>query len=140
MVSAAATIVQEEGPGVLLQGLGPTIVGYGIEGAMKFGCYEIGKSVFASVLAGDGGAAADVPPVAFLMASILAGAIAAIMLCPMESLRIKQVTDKTYSDTSLLTGLPKLVQTEGFASLFGGLWAMLAKQVRYPLLGVVWQR
>jgi hypothetical protein len=27
--------VKKEGPGALLSGLGPTIVGYGIEGAMK---------------------------------------------------------------------------------------------------------
>mmetsp|Transcript_28603 Transcript_28603/g.69291 ORF Transcript_28603/g.69291 Transcript_28603/m.69291 type:complete len:188 (+) Transcript_28603:834-1397(+) len=49
----------------------------------------------------------------------------------MESLRIKQVTDESYQNDSLLTGLPKLIQQDGFLSLFGGMWAMLAKQVPY---------
>jgi len=35
MLSAAVDIVKKEGPSTLLSGLGPTVVGYGIEGAMK---------------------------------------------------------------------------------------------------------
>jgi hypothetical protein len=35
MLAATAEIVKNEGPGALLSGLGPTVVGYGIEGAMK---------------------------------------------------------------------------------------------------------
>ena len=35
MLKATGTIVKEEGPGALLAGLGPTVVGYGIEGAVK---------------------------------------------------------------------------------------------------------
>jgi hypothetical protein len=133
MVAAAASIIQKEGPGALLSGLGPTIVGYGLEGAMKFGLYEVGKPVFGALLSSSRtavGGAADIPPLAFLLASILAGAIAAMLLCPMESLRIKQVTDEEYANTSLMTGLPKMMQTDGMTALFGGLLAMLAKQVR----------
>jgi solute carrier family 25 (mitochondrial phosphate transporter), member 3 len=33
MLRATADILKEEGPGVLLGGLGPTVVGYGIEGS-----------------------------------------------------------------------------------------------------------
>lgn len=36
MVNAASQILKDEGPNSLLGGLGPTVVGYGIEGAMKF--------------------------------------------------------------------------------------------------------
>jgi len=64
-----------------------------------------------------------------MMASVVAGAVAALLLCPMESLRIRQVTDRKYANDSLLTGLPRLIREDGFASLFGGVWAMLAKQV-----------
>lgn len=35
MRQAALDIIQNEGPGALLGGLGPTVVGYGVEGAMK---------------------------------------------------------------------------------------------------------
>lgn len=35
MRQAALDIIKTEGPGALLAGLGPTVVGYGVEGAMK---------------------------------------------------------------------------------------------------------
>jgi solute carrier family 25 phosphate transporter 3 len=127
MLAATASIVKTDGPGALLSGLGPTVVGYGIEGAMKFGVYEMAKPVFGALLK-------DNTTLAFILASIVAGAIAALLLCPMESLRIRQVTDVRYAKDSLLTGLPKLIQEQGVASLFGGVLAMLAKQVSPPIV------
>eukprot|EP00429_Kryptoperidinium_foliaceum_P048885 CAMPEP_0176122044 /NCGR_PEP_ID=MMETSP0120_2-20121206/61455_1 /TAXON_ID=160619 /ORGANISM="Kryptoperidinium foliaceum, Strain CCMP 1326" /LENGTH=305 /DNA_ID=CAMNT_0017456643 /DNA_START=82 /DNA_END=1000 /DNA_ORIENTATION=+ len=124
MLAASVDIVKAEGPGSLLSGLGPTVVGYGVEGAMKFGVYEVAKPIFAALLK-------DQKALAFIMASVIAGAVAAILLCPMESLRIRQVTDPKYAKDSLVTGLPRLVREDGFASLFGGILAMLAKQVPY---------
>lgn len=35
MLAATVDIVKKEGPSALLSGLGPTVVGYGVEGAMK---------------------------------------------------------------------------------------------------------
>jgi len=35
MRQAALDIIKTDGPGALLAGLGPTVVGYGVEGAMK---------------------------------------------------------------------------------------------------------
>ena len=131
MLKATAAILKEEGAGALLGGLGPTVVGYGIEGAMKFGAYEVLKPVFADLMrsvssaAGDGNMA-----VAYLMASVVAGALAAMLLCPMESTRIRIVTDPEYSDKGLLSALSKMVQEDGIFSSFSGIWAMLAKQVR----------
>jgi solute carrier family 25 phosphate transporter 3 len=51
---------------------GPTVVGYGLEGALKFGFYETFKTVFK-----------DVTPyqfINFLLASVVAGAVASIVL------------------------------------------------------------
>ena len=42
----------EEGPAALLTGMGPTIVGYGAEGAFKFGAYEALKPVAVGALIG----------------------------------------------------------------------------------------
>eukprot|EP00977_Amphora_coffeiformis_P012376 scaffold3058_cov177-Amphora_coffeaeformis.AAC.13 len=168
MRQAALDIIKTDGPGALLAGLGPTVVGYGVEGAMKifflssshalciiffvvfpcrvlsinvchvppltptgaqFGVYEVMKPVFASLLSsgGDGSNKA----VAFLLASVVAGAVAALLLCPMESTRIKMVTDPVYAKDNLLSALARLAATEGLGSSFGGLWAMLSKQVPY---------
>ncbi|CAJ1943467.1 unnamed protein product [Cylindrotheca closterium] len=132
MLAVTKDIVQTEGAGALLTGLGPTIVGYGVEGAMKFGVYEVSKPILKSLLASlFENSNTNTEPFAFLLSSILAGAIAAVLLCPMESLRIKQVTDESFQNESLLTGLPKLIEQDGFLSLFGGVLAMLAKQVPY---------
>lgn len=47
VLDATRTLVQQEGPGFLFQGLAPTLCGYGVEGALKFGCYELLKPHFA---------------------------------------------------------------------------------------------
>ena len=52
--------------------IGPTIVGYGLEGALKFGFYETFKVVFKTLTA--------VQFVNYLIASVIAGAIASIVL------------------------------------------------------------
>eukprot|EP00536_Pseudo-nitzschia_multiseries_P016966 jgi/Psemu1/223254/e_gw1.1313.26.1 len=116
---------EEGGPAALLNGLGPTILGYGIEGAMKFGAYEVAKPIFLSLL----GESRKV--MAFILSSVLAGSIAAVLLVPMESLRIKQVTDPSYKSDTILSGLPRIVRDDGFLVMMSGVWAMLAKQVPY---------
>lgn len=126
MLATATSILKTDGPNALMGGLGPTVVGYGIEGAMKFGVYEVMKPVFAALLS-------DNTALAYLLASVVAGAVAAVLLCPMESTRIRIVTDPAYSDKGLLTALPKMLREEGVFSSFAGIWAMLAKQVPYTL-------
>ena len=134
MIGTAMDIVQTEGPNALLGGLGPTVVGYGIEGAMKFGVYEIAKPIFRSLLNGGVESSTTNPALAYLLASVAAGAVAAILLCPMESTRIRIVTDPAFANKGLLTALPQMIREDGpWASFAVGLWAMLAKQVPYTL-------
>eukprot|EP00549_Striatella_unipunctata_P025951 CAMPEP_0118721182 /NCGR_PEP_ID=MMETSP0800-20121206/30571_1 /TAXON_ID=210618 ORGANISM="Striatella unipunctata, Strain CCMP2910" /NCGR_SAMPLE_ID=MMETSP0800 /ASSEMBLY_ACC=CAM_ASM_000638 /LENGTH=329 /DNA_ID=CAMNT_0006628999 /DNA_START=74 /DNA_END=1063 /DNA_ORIENTATION=- len=133
MRDATMQIIKEDGPQALLGGLGPTVVGYGIEGAIKFGLYEVSKPIISGWMMGNAEAKLGSVPVSFLLASILAGGVASIILCPMESTRIRIVTDQNYASLGLLTGLPKLIQEEGFWSTFSGIYAMLAKQVPYTM-------
>ena len=139
MINTAMDIVATEGSNALLGGLGPTVVGYGIEGAMKFGVYEIAKPIFRALLLGGGGLESSSsttanPALAYLLASVAAGAVAAILLCPMESTRIRIVTDPAFANKGLLTALPQMIREDGpWASFQVGLWAMLAKQVPYTL-------
>jgi solute carrier family 25 phosphate transporter 3 len=128
LLKSAAAILEKDGSQALLGGLGPTVVGYGLEGAIKFGLYESLKPEMARLLPFDN------PAFPYLVASVAAGAAAAVMLCPMESLRIRQVTDPNPSSAdSLLTGLSRLVEESGVFSLFTGLPAMLSKQVPYTI-------
>ena len=123
---ATVSILNTEGPSALLGGLGPTVVGYGIEGAMKFGVYEVMKPIMAKILR-------DNLAGAYIAASIIAGAVASVLLCPMESARIRVVTDDEYKGKSMLETMPKLISEGGLSSLFGGLFAMLSKQVPYTM-------
>ena len=95
----------------LLAGLGPTVVGYGLEGALKFGFYETFKVLFGSLTKSKF--------VNFLLASVVAGAIASVVLCPMEEARIKMVGDATWAKENVITGLIRLVR-EGGLSTFAG--------------------
>lgn len=124
--AATFSILKTDGSSALLGGLGPTVVGYGIEGAMKFGVYEIMKPVVTSVLKGN-------TAIAYIIASVIAGAVASILLCPMESARIRVVTDSEYNGMGLIQSLPKLVQESGVLNLFSGIYAMLSKQVPYTM-------
>lgn len=72
VINAARSIVATEGAGFLLAGLAPTVVGYGIEGALKFGFYETFKKVFAHVT--------PHKLINLLLASVVAGSVAAIVL------------------------------------------------------------
>jgi len=124
---AALKIIEDEGPKALTAGLGPTVVGYGIEGALKFGVYESLKPTFLSLFSE--GSSSD----AYLASAVCAGALAAIILCPMEETRIRLVTDPTFGK-GLLDGLPKLLKEEGVLSPFKkGLPPMLFKQVPYTM-------
>ena len=134
LLPATATIVREKGASALVKGMGPTFVGYGIDGALKFGVYEISKpfvvAAFSALSAKfklKSGAAGALP---FLLASIAAGAVASLVLVPMESTRIRMVTDLSFEDVGLLSGLAQLVKESGLVqTLTVGMGAMLAKQV-----------
>ena len=52
--------------------LAPTVVGYGLEGALKFGFYETFKALFAN--------ATPHKVANYLLASVVAGAVASIVL------------------------------------------------------------
>jgi len=126
LLKAAMCMVKTDGPSVLLQGLAPTVVGYGIEGAMKFGVYEVSKSILASVFNG-------ITTSVYMIAAVLAGAIASILLCPMEDIRIHMVTDSKYKDLNIFTGFARVIRKEGILGSFGGIGAMLTKQIPYTI-------
>ena len=75
----------------------------------------------------------DDPTEGFLAASVAAGAVASIVLCPMEQTRIRLVTDPNFAD-GFLSGLVRITNEEGFEAIFYGFPAMLFKQVPYVSL------
>jgi len=127
VLESSKLILQDDGYEALLKGLGPTVIGYGLEGAAKFGLYESLKPIIFGLLN------LQSPNIAYIFASVVAGGVASIILCPMERTRIRLVTDPDFSEYNLLTGVPRLVEESGVLSLFYGLPAMLSKQCPYTL-------
>ena len=110
----------DEGPAALLTGVGPTIVGYGLEGACKFGVYESLKPSLASLG----------PEIGPILAAIVAGGLASLVLAPVEATRIRMVTDSSYNK-GLLDAASRLLNEEGADSLLRGVPATCSKQLPY---------
>lgn len=64
---------------------GPTVVGYGLEGALKFGFYETFKGLFKSLTPSQF--------VNFLMASVVAGGVASVVLVSVSDTRNTNMKD-----------------------------------------------
>merc|ERR1712147_196595 len=121
---ALKEIIDEEGFDFLLQGLVPTCLGYGLEGALKFGCYELCKPLFGELTPSDFANA--------ILASCVAGGVAALVLCPPEDVRIRMVSDPDYARNSL-EGFRRRVAEDGPLASFAAVPAMTAKQVPYTM-------
>jgi solute carrier family 25 phosphate transporter 3 len=116
-------LVREEGVGVLLSGLGPTAAGYFLEGALKFGAYEALKPRLLPLLPSEF--------LAFVAAAAVSGVLASFLLCPVEALRIRMVSEPAAG--GFLAAGRGLVRAEGARALTKGIWAMLLKQVPYTV-------
>jgi len=124
MFRATTTIVRNEGASALATGLGSTLIGYAIQGSLKYGLYEIFKPL---LLAG----VFDSRLAAFLAAGAAAELIASSALCPLEATRIRLVADPAYG-REVFDALPRLVRETGLG-IFSGLPAIYCKQVPYTM-------
>jgi len=123
-------IIGEEGAGALATGLGPTAIGYFIQGWFKFGGFELFKVSLAKRL-GDQ-KAWDNRNAIYLGASACAEFIADIFLCPLEAARIRSVSDPNFTK-STIKGIKQLYQMEGLAGWYSGFVPILFKQIPYTM-------
>lgn len=68
----------------------------------------------------------------YLAASGMAEFIADLFLCPLEAVRIRSVSDKSFPQ-SLGGGFAHMFKTEGFTGFYAGLGPILFKQVPYTM-------
>lgn len=137
VIKSTMKIIKKNGIGTLLAGLGPTTVGYLIEGAVKFGVYEILKPIIGTIL-GQLSTFLSMPFInsrfiSFLLSGFAAGTVASAALCPMESLRIKMVAEPEYAQAGLVQGSVKMAKTYGISGFWKGFTPMLCKQVPYTV-------
>ena len=129
VAAAFRRIARNEGPAFLWQGLGPTVVGYAMEGALKIGVYELLKPMLRTGILRHFPAAAS-----FVAAGCLSGVVASVVLCPAEDIRIRSVADPDYAKGgSILSAFMRLCREEGLLGAYSGFWAMNAKQVPYTI-------
>ena len=137
MRKAALSIVQEGGTFALLAGLGPTALGYLLEGGIKFGIYEVSKPVtqrsLASIAAFLSLPGLNSKLISLLLCGTIAGTAASLMLSPMEALRIRMVSDSEYAGKSSFDAMSLMIRREGVSSISKGLPAILLKQVPYTI-------
>jgi solute carrier family 25 phosphate transporter 3 len=131
MVDGFKKVIAQEGSGALLTGLAPTAVGYFIQGGFKFGGVEVFKVAFTKSL-GDQ-SAWDNRNAIYLASAGMAEFIADVFLCPLESCRIRLVSEPTFA-TSLPATAARLVKEQGFiGGFYSGFAPMLFKQIPYTM-------
>lgn len=117
MVGGFRQVIAGEGAGALLTGLGPTIVGYAIQGAFKFGGYEFWKKQAIDYLGVD--SARQNRQAVYLGAAAVAEFFADIALCPLEATRIRLVSQPTFA-TGLASGFLRIMREEGPGGFYAG--------------------
>ncbi|KAF2271891.1 putative mitochondrial phosphate carrier protein [Westerdykella ornata] len=123
-------VAAEDGARALLAGFGPTVAGYFVQGAFKFGGYEFFKQQAINWLGQD--AASRNRHTVYLTSSAVAEFLGDIALCPFEAVRIRLVSEPTFAP-GLWDGFSRMTREEGIRGLYSGLGPILLKQVPYTM-------
>lgn len=136
-IKVALKLIKREGVGVLLAGLGPTVLGYLFEGALKFGIYEVAKPAMTSLLS-TAASICSLPilssrMLAYILSGAVSGYVASLALCPMEALRIRLVAEPEFGKRGWVVAGMNMAHNEGFRGFFKGTTAMMTKQIPYTV-------
>lgn len=133
LVSGIKTIAAEEGSKGLWKGVGPTFIGYSLQGAFKYGLYEIFKDTYMN-LAGEE-ASAKYKGAIWLAGSASAEFFADIALCPLEMTKVKIQTSPAGTfpipTFTALAEMNKLKADTRFP--FGSLVPLWSRQIPYTM-------
>jgi len=130
MIGGFRKVIQNEGAGALLTGVGPTFAGYFLQGAFKFGGYEFFKQQSINLLGYE--TASNNRTAVYLASSAAAEFFADIALCPLEATRIRLVSEPTFA-SGLVSGFSRIAREEGVAAFYSGFGPILFKQVPYTM-------
>ena len=118
-------VVAKEGAGALATGLGPTVSGYFLQGALKFGGYEFFKTRAIDTFGYE--TACKNRYAIYLGSSAIAEIAGDIVLCPFEAVRIRLVSHPGFG-VGLWDGFARLIREEGIQGLYSGLGPIMLKQ------------
>jgi len=131
-------IMKARGVGGLLTGWGPTLAGYSVQGAFKFGLYEYFKYKYAHMV--DEETAYKYRDLLYLSASASAEFFADVGLAPFEAVKVRiqttldPVTLKPTFANGLFSGLGKMMQSDGIGGLYKGVPPLWMRQIPYTMM------
>jgi solute carrier family 25 phosphate transporter 3 len=131
LIGGVKQVIEKEGMMGLATGLGPTVVGYFVQGWFKFGGVEFFKINIAKSVGAQ--SAWDNRTNIYLASSAMAEFVADIFLCPLEATRIRLVSNPQFAN-GLLPAATKLMKEEGILrGWYSGFGPILLKQVPYTM-------
>lgn len=123
--------IKEGGLKSLSLGWAPTLLGYSMQGVGKFGFYEGFKNLYSGLLGEEN--AYTYRTYMYLAASASAEFFADILLCPMESVKVRVQTTPGWS-TTLREGAPRIMREEGIHGFYKGLAPLWGRQIPYTMM------
>ncbi|EAQ83870.1 conserved hypothetical protein [Chaetomium globosum CBS 148.51] len=131
MIGGFKKVVQAEGAGALLTGVGPTFAGYFLPGRLSSSAVTSSSSSSSINYLGYE-TASNYRTGVYLASSALAEFFADIALCPLEATRIRLVSEPTYA-SGLVSGFGKMLKQEGVGAFYAGFGPILFKQIPYTM-------
>lgn len=125
MIGGFRQVIAKDGAGALLTGLGPTAAGYFLQGAFKFGGYELFKQQAIDLVGYE--TARQNRTAVYMVSAGCAEFFADIALCPLEATRIRLVSQPEFA-SGLLSGFSKIFKQEGIGAFYSGFGPILLKQ------------
>lgn len=124
--SGFGVLLREQGAKGFFRGWVPTLLGYSMQGACKFGFYEFFKKYYSDIAGPEN--AAKYKTLIFLAGSASAEVIADIALCPFEAVKVRVQTQPGFA-RGLSDGFPKFVRAEGASGLYKGIVPLWGRQI-----------
>nr|BAX57174.1 phosphate carrier 3 [Liriomyza chinensis] len=131
LLYGAKLTVKEEGPIGLTKGWAPTLIGYSLQGAFKFGLYEVFKIQYSKMLSEEN--AYLYRTWIYLAASASAEFFADIALAPWEAIKVKIQTTEGFAN-SMREAAPKMFADEGINAFYKGLVPLWMRQIPYTMM------
>ena len=132
MLDGWGQIGRSRGVASLFEGWAPTAIGYSLQGACKFGFYELFKKQFSDAVGEE--IAFKYRTGLYLAASASAEVIADVALCPWEAIKVRMQTSATPYASGVRSAAMKLVANEGVSGLYKGLFPLWMRQVPYTMM------
>jgi len=133
LVSGLKTIMAEEGSNAVWKGWFPTLAGYSMQGAFKYGLYEFFKDFYSNALGEEN--SKKYKALIWCAGSASAEVFADIALCPLEMIKVKvQTSPKGEFPTRFLPATQAMIANKQITRFpFGSLIPLWSRQIPYTV-------